>query len=136
MVPDIQKLYHFYLFLMILYLKEKLKNLIENLKGKDIDKLYKSNLKENDKKNIIYKAIEYFKNKYKDFDIFISRIKEDLSYRPELALKEVAERNRFLSASNFSDFCNQQVLKTPGELKKEGYEEWCERRMKYWNSES
>lgn len=66
----------------------------------------------------------------------ISRIKEDLSYRPELALKEVAERNRFLSASNFSDFCNQQVLKTPGELKKEGYEEWCERRMKYWNSES
>lgn len=37
---------------------------------------------------------------------------------------------------NFSDFCNQQVLKTPGELKKEGYEEWCERRMKYWNSES
>ena len=66
----------------------------------------------------------------------ISRIKEDLSYRPELTLKEVAERNRFLSASNFTDFCNQQVLKTPGELQQEGYEEWCDRRMKYWNGES
>ena len=66
----------------------------------------------------------------------ISRIKEYLSYRPELTLKEVAERNRFLSASNFTDFCNQQVLKTPGELQQEGYEEWCDRRMKYWNGES
>lgn len=66
----------------------------------------------------------------------ISRIREDLSYRPELSLKEVAERNRFLSASNFSDFCNRRIFKSPGELKKEGYEEWCERRMGYWNQES
>lgn len=65
----------------------------------------------------------------------INRIKEDLSYHPELTLKEVAERNSFLSASNFSDFCNRQLLKNPGELKKEGYAEWCERRMEYWNKE-
>lgn len=66
----------------------------------------------------------------------ISRIWEDMSYRPELTLKEVAERNSFLSASNFYDFCNRQMLKKPEELKKEGFEEWYERRMKYWNSES
>ncbi|MDA0072313.1 hypothetical protein OFT50_09525 [Brachyspira hyodysenteriae] len=58
--------------------QEIFNNLIDNLKEKDIDKLYKSNLKENDKKDIIYKAIGYFKNKYRDFDIFISRIKEAL----------------------------------------------------------
>lgn len=63
----------------------------------------------------------------------ISHIREDMSYRPELTLKEVAERNSFLSASNFYDFCNRQMLKKPEELKKEGFEEWHERRMRYWN---
>ena len=34
----------------------------------------------------------------------ICRIMEDMTYRPELTLKEVAERNHFLSKSNFHDF--------------------------------
>lgn len=43
----------------------------------------------------------------------ISRIKEDLSYRPELALKEVAERNRFLSASNFPTSATSRFSRHP-----------------------
>lgn len=90
-------------------------------------------------------SYSHFRNRFKEYygctvadwlrQERISRIKEDMSYRPELGIKEVAERNRFLSASNFSDFCNQQMLKNPGELKQEGYEEWCERRMKFWNDQ-
>ena len=90
-------------------------------------------------------SYSHFRNRFKEYygctaadwlrQERISRIKEDMSYRPELGIKEVAERNRFLSASNFSDFCNQQMLKNPGELKQAGYEEWCERRMKFWNDQ-
>ncbi|MEI0563290.1 DEAD/DEAH box helicase family protein [Brachyspira pulli] len=68
--------------------QEIFNDLIDNLKEKDIDKLYKSNLKENDKKDIIYKAIGYFKNKYKDFDIFISRIKEAFKKEYQLITNE------------------------------------------------
>lgn len=63
----------------------------------------------------------------------LKRIEEDMEYRVELPLKEVAERNDFSSASNFADFCQQQTGKTPSELKAEGYEKWKERRMKFWN---
>lgn len=52
----------------------------------------------------------------------ICRIMEDMTYRPELTLKEVAERNHFLSKSNFHDFCLKRMLKRPGKLKREGYE--------------
>lgn len=63
----------------------------------------------------------------------IARITEDFSYRPQLPLKEVAERNRFQSPSNFADFCNQNLCKSPTELKEKGYEEWEERRLRYYN---
>ena len=66
----------------------------------------------------------------------ISRIMEDMTYRPELTLKEVAERNHFLSKSNFHDFCLKRMLKRPGKLKREGYEKWCERRLAYYNNHS
>ena len=39
----------------------------------------------------------------------LKRIEEDMEYRVELPLKEVAERNDFASASNFADFCQQQT---------------------------
>ncbi len=66
----------------------------------------------------------------------ICRIMEDMTYRPELTLKEVAERNHFLSKSNFHDFCLKRMLKRPGKLKREGYEKWCERRLAYYNNHS
>ena len=61
---------------------------------------------------------------------------EDMTYRPELTLKEVAERNHFLSKSNFHDFCLKRMLKRPGKLTREGYEKWCERRLAYYNNHS
>lgn len=61
----------------------------------------------------------------------ISRIKTDMTCRPELSIKEVAERNQFSSASNFADFCNQQLQKNPSELAKECYEIWKDRRINY-----
>ena len=61
---------------------------------------------------------------------------EDMTYRPELTLREVAERNHFLSKSNFHDFCLKRMLKRPGKLKREGYEKWCERRLAYYNNHS
>ncbi|EYA74084.1 bacterial regulatory helix-turn-helix s, AraC family protein [Bacteroides fragilis str. S24L26] len=63
----------------------------------------------------------------------IKRIEEDMEYRVELPLKEVAERNDFPSASNFADFCQKQTGKSPSKLKAEGYEKWEERRLAYWN---
>ena len=63
----------------------------------------------------------------------LKRIEEDMEYRVELPLKEVAERNDFASASNFADFCQQQTGKSPGELKSKGYEKWEKRRMDFWN---
>lgn len=63
----------------------------------------------------------------------LKRIEEDMEYRVELPLKEVAERNDFGSASNFADFCQQQTGKTPSELKAEGYDKWEKRRMEFWN---
>lgn len=63
----------------------------------------------------------------------ISRIKTDMTYRPELSIKEVATRNTFASASNFADFCNQQLKKSPTELQKECYDIWKEKRLAYWN---
>ena len=50
--------------------------------------------------------------------------------------EEVAERNHFLSKSNFHDFCLKRMLKRPGKLKREGYEKWCERRLAYYNNHS
>ena len=65
----------------------------------------------------------------------ISRIKTDMTCRPELPISEVAKRNTFASASNFADFCNQQLNKTPTELQAECYDLWKEKRLAYWNGE-
>lgn len=63
----------------------------------------------------------------------IRRIEEDMEYRVELPLKEVAERNAFGSASNFADFCQKQTGMSPCELKSIGHEKWEKRRMDFWN---
>ena len=63
----------------------------------------------------------------------IRRIEEDMEYRVELPLKEVAERNAFGSASNFADFCQKQTGMSPCELKAIGHEKWEKRRMDFWN---
>lgn len=63
----------------------------------------------------------------------LKRIEEDMEYRLELPLKEVAERNAFASASNFADFCQKQTGKSPCELKAIGYEKWEKRRTDFWN---
>lgn len=63
----------------------------------------------------------------------MERIRTDMSYRPELTVGEIAERNDFPSASNFSDFCRRQFDRSPQELKAEGEEEWREKRLEWWN---
>ena len=65
----------------------------------------------------------------------MERIRTDMSYRPELTVGEIAERNDFPSASNFSDFCRRQFDRSPQELKAEGEEEWRERRLEWWNGD-
>lgn len=61
----------------------------------------------------------------------ISRIKTDMTCRPEFSIREIAQRNQFSSPSNFADFCNRQLQKNPSELFSECYEIWKERRTKY-----
>ena len=61
---------------------------------------------------------------------------EDMTYRPELTLKEVAERNHFLSRATSTISASKRMLKRPGKLKREGYEKWCERRLAYYNNHS
>lgn len=58
-------------------------DLIENLTEKDIDKL-----NGNDEKDIITKAINYFKLKYKDFNIFINGLKESFKIDYQLMTNE------------------------------------------------
>lgn len=63
------------------------------------------------------------------------RVRTDMTCRPELSVKEVAQRNRFPSASNFADFCKQQLQKNPSGLHEECYETWKEKRLKFWNGD-
>lgn len=65
----------------------------------------------------------------------ISRVRTDMTCRPEMPIKEAAQRNQFSSASNFADFCNQQLQKNPSALHKECYETWKEKRLKFWNGD-
>ncbi|WP_052767493.1 DEAD/DEAH box helicase family protein [Brachyspira hyodysenteriae] len=90
--------------------QEIFNNLIDNLKEKDIDKLYKSNLKENDKKDIIYKAIGYFKNKYRDFDIFISRIKEAFKKEYQLITNEKTKSSEEKNDKDSKEMSKQNKL--------------------------
>lgn len=90
--------------------QEIFNDLIDNLKEKDIDKLYKSNLKENDKKDIIYKAIVYFKNKYKDFDIFISRIKEAFKKEYQLITNEKTKLSEEKNDKDSKEISKQNKL--------------------------
>ena len=57
--------------------------LIQNLTEKDIDKL-----SGNEKNDIIAKAINYFREKYKDFNIFINSIKESFKIDYQLTTNE------------------------------------------------
>ena len=57
--------------------------LIENLTEKDIDKL-----SGNERNDIIAKAINYFREKYKDFNIFINSIKESFKIDYQLTTNE------------------------------------------------
>ncbi|WP_206465013.1 hypothetical protein, partial [Brachyspira hampsonii] len=90
--------------------QEIFNDLIDNLKEKDIDKLYKSNLKENDKKNIIYKSIEYFKDKYKYFDIFISRIKEAFKREYQLITNEKTKPSEEKNDKDSKEISKQNKL--------------------------
>lgn len=98
------------------FIKESQKNqeifndLINNLKEKDIDKLFKPNIKENDKKDIIYKAIGYFKDKYKDFNVFISRIKESFKIECQLITNEKAKSSEEKNNKDSKEISNQNKL--------------------------
>ena len=58
----------------------------------------------------------------------IEQIRRDLKYYYDRPLIEIAEKNGFVSANRFWEFCMEQMKQSPSELHKDLYDELCKKR--------
>lgn len=87
--------------------------LIDNLTIKDIEMLEKSDEDNND---ILNKAIKYFKNKYKNFDDFIIRIKEEFKIENQLTTNFDEEKKTKNKGNEYEENIKKMTVKEKKQL--------------------
>ncbi|MEI0529311.1 DEAD/DEAH box helicase family protein [Brachyspira intermedia] len=87
--------------------------LIDNLTIKDIEMLEKSDEDNND---ILNKAIKYFKNKYKNFDDFIIRIKEEFKIENQLTTNFDEEKKTKNNGNEYEENIKKMTVKEKKQL--------------------